>query len=328
MKKKRIMPLILTALVVAYFFGPVPSEPNLDNLKIVEVPSSIPELVNWVAEGESQFDIKPNNSSYFKFVAPDSLYKTEFTLLYLHGFSASPGEGLPVHEDIAKEYGMNLYVPRLYEHGLIEDEPMINFNGEGWMTSAKQAIEVAKQIGEKVIVMSCSTGGTASLFLSAQNDPAVVGQICYSPNIDLYDPKSFLLTKPWGLQIGRKVLGGDHYTWDVPKGAEKYWHGKYRIESLIQLKAMLDKSMEEEVFEKIKIPTFIAYYYKNEEEQDDVVSIEATKEMIEELGVAKENLDVVVLPTVGAHGMQSQFFSEDLEILKKETREFLDGIIE
>lgn len=328
MKKRRVFSLVLSVLVVAYFLGPAPAEPDLNELEIIEVPSNIPELMNWVAEGESKHTIKPNNSSYFKFIDPDSIYKTEYALLYLHGFSASPREGLPVHEDIAKEYGMNLYVPRLYEHGLIEDEPMINFNGEGWMTTAKQAIEVSKMIGEKVIIMSCSTGGTASLFLSAQNDPAVVAQVCYSPNIDLFDSKSILLTKPWGLQIGRKILGGDHYTWDIPKGAEKYWHGKYRIESLIQLKAMLDESMEEEVFNEIRIPTFIAYYFKNEKEQDDVVSINATKEMIEALGVEKEKLDVVVLPTVGAHGMQSQFFSKDLEAVMKETREFLDQVIE
>ncbi|NND76826.1 MAG: alpha/beta hydrolase [Flavobacteriales bacterium] len=327
MKKRRAFPLVLTAIVVAYFLGPAPDAPDLENLKLGSVPSDLMQIESWIREKNSAFKIKPDNGSYMKWANEDSIYQTEYTLLYLHGFSASPGEGLPMHEDIAKEYGMNLYVPRLFQHGLIEDEPMLGFTGEGWMTSAKEAIEVAKTLGEKVVIMSCSTGGTASLFLSAENDPAIAAQICYSPNVDLYDSKSFLLTKPWGLQIGRKVLGGEYYTWDVPEGAEKYWHGKYRLESLIQLKAMIDESMTKETFEKINVPTFIAYYYKNEEEQDDVVAISATKEMIKELGVAKEDLDVVVLPSVGAHAMQSHFFSKDLEGLKKETREFLDGIL-
>jgi hypothetical protein len=51
--------------------------------------------------------------------ANDSLkQKTEYAIVYLHGFSASQEEGNPVHRNIAKQFGCNLYLSRLSQHGV------------------------------------------------------------------------------------------------------------------------------------------------------------------------------------------------------------------
>ena len=36
--------------------------------------------------------------------------KTEYAVVYLHGFSASQEEGDPVHYDFAKKFGCNLFL--------------------------------------------------------------------------------------------------------------------------------------------------------------------------------------------------------------------------
>ena len=47
---------------------------------------------------------------------------------------------------------------------------------------AKEAIAIAKAIGDKVIVIGCSTGATLTLYLAAK-DQDLAGLILLSPNI-------------------------------------------------------------------------------------------------------------------------------------------------
>ena len=326
MSKIKILPLILLAFIAVYFIGPQPEEPNYK----FELPSNFPTNISlvddFIKESNSIYNIRPDNESSIIW-ADSSSSKTEYAIVYLHGFSASPGEGNPVNRDIAKEYGMNIYIPRLAHHGLISDEALLEFSSADFINSAYEAIKIGELIGENVIVMSCSTGGTAALYNIAYSDVNVYSQIMYSPNIRLADSKASLLSKPWGLQIARLVKGSKYNIWDVPNGAEKYWYGKYRLEGVVELQNMLETSMKPTTFSKISIPTFVSYYYKDEDKQDHVVSVDAMKEMIGQLSVPKENLTEHVFTTVDAHALQSGYFSKDITEVKNQTREFLENIL-
>ena len=130
-------------------------------------------------------NIKVDNAAKLEFY--DSIpQKTAYSVLYLHGFSASSGEGDPLHRNIARALKANLYLPRLSDHGLIEEEPMLNFTGQKYLDSAKEALAIAKKIGEKVIVIFSSTGGTLSLILG--NDPQIAALLLFGPNVKIYDP--------------------------------------------------------------------------------------------------------------------------------------------
>ena len=81
--------------------------------------------------------------------------KTKYSVVYLHGFTASGKEGDPVHKIIAKAFGANLYVPRLHGHGLEEEEPMLNFNNDDfWESGNKTArtlqLGMVRDIGDGV----------------------------------------------------------------------------------------------------------------------------------------------------------------------------------
>ena len=73
--------------------------------------------------------------------------KTEYAVVYLHGFSASQEEGDPVHYQFAQKFGCNLYLSRLYAHGIDTTEPLGNFTAEEVWNSAKEAFvgEFAKE---------------------------------------------------------------------------------------------------------------------------------------------------------------------------------------
>ena len=113
---KYLYKYILPACFIIFILGPAPSAPEL-NKKNIEINIEINEVTEWIKNKESKIkNIKDDNHS--KVIFFDSIpQKTEYSIVYLHGFSGSSEDGAPVHEMIARELGFNLYLPRLYAHG-------------------------------------------------------------------------------------------------------------------------------------------------------------------------------------------------------------------
>ena len=199
-------------------------------------------------------------------------------MVYLHGFSASHGEAYPLVQNFAERFQCNAFLSRLAHHGLQDVDAFAHLTPESLVESAKEAIAIGRVIGKKVILMSTSTGSTLSVYL-AGNDPDVHSLIMMAPNFDTHDPKMKMLTKPWGKQLFRYFNDSDYREWEdsTPKIRE-YWTVKNRIEGYIALRHLMEQTMNPETFNRIRIPYFIGYYYKNEDEFDDVISISAIKE--------------------------------------------------
>jgi cell division protein FtsW (lipid II flippase) len=80
-------------------------------------------------------------------------------------------------------------------------------------------------------------------------------------------------------------------------------------------------------FAKIKCPVFLAYYYKNEEEQDKTVSVPAMLKMFDELGTPAELKRKIAFPEAGAHVIASYIRSKDWQGVERETDKFLSEIV-
>lgn len=315
----RISSLIFI-LVALYFLGPSPDRPEWSSAMPV-VPSDPSQLETYIATKESQHKLKPNNEAQIVW-ADSTKQKTEYAVVYLHGFSASQMEGDPVHRRFAKEFGCNLFLARLADHGIDTVEALVNFTSDRWWADAKEALAIGKQLGEKVIIMSTSTGGTMALALAAEFPNDVHALINLSPNVALRDGSAFILNNPWGLQIARMVVGSDYRETDTKGEESKYWNSKYRIESLVQLEEMLESKMNKETFEKVKQPCLTLYYYKNEEEQDPQVSVSALLKMMDQLGTPAELKRAVAMPNAGAHVLGSSLVSKDVEGVYGEIESF------
>jgi esterase/lipase len=313
--------LALVAFTVVYFLGPKPKIPRYD-LTIPAVPTEFNALVEHVKEIESKVKVKPDNEARIVWANDSLKQKTEYVVLYLHGFSASQEEGDPVHENFAKKFGCNLYLSRLSEHGLQSDEPMKDITADKLWNSAVEAYAIAKQLGEKVIIMSTSTGGTLSLMLCA-NFPEIHSQILLSPNIRIFDPNSRLLNDHWGFQIAKMVMGTDHIiTANQTENFKKYWYSKYPFIPLTELEELVETSMTKENFTKVKQPTLLLYYYKNEKEQDNVVSVAAMKEMFNQLGTPASMKRETAIPNAGDHVIGGSIVSKDIASVEKEIEKF------
>lgn len=310
MKKRYKVLLGLSAiLVAAYFAGPKPKRP-LYLATPVKVPE-INELEKYVAEIESKHKIKPGNEAEIVW-ADSSHQQTEYAIVYLHGFSASKTEGNPVHLNLAKKLKANLYLSRLADHGIDTIAPLRHFTADGLWNTSKQALAIGKKLGKKVILIGTSTGGTAALKLAATY-PEINSLILLSPNVAINDRNAWMLNDPWGLQLARKVLGSDER---VVEGRtleyKKYWYTNYRIESLVQLQEFVETTMLKSVFESVKQPVLMVYYYKNELEQDPVVRVDAMLEMFDELGTPASLKQKIAIPNAGNHVLGSYLTSKDL----------------
>lgn len=317
--------ILLMILVVTYLVGPRVNVGELSK-ELPEVPDSLEEIENYIdSREESKTNIRLNNDA--EIIWYDSLPAvTEYAMVYLHGFSASRMEGNPIHRELAERYGCNLYLPRLTGHGLDEEEAMLNLTAADMMQSAAEAIAIGKKIGKKVILLTTSTGGTYGLYL-AENQPDIAGIVLYSPNIKIYDPNSFLLSKPWGLELARLVKGSNYHQWPLDSLRGNYWTNKYRLEVLTQLQGLVETTMLPETFEKVNQPVFLGYYYKDETAQDNTVSVPAMLEMYDQLGTPEPLKRKAAFPEANHHVIGSYLTSGDLDGVKQETIQFLEEVV-
>lgn len=313
-------------LILTYFLGPHPSTPSY-NIELPNVPQDATGLNNFINGRESSHRLKPDNQARIVWYNDSLKQKTEYAIVYLHGFSASQAEGDPVHRNIARKFGCNLYLSRLAEHGIDTSESLANLTAENYWESAKEALAIGKQIGNKVILMGTSTGGTFALLLAAKF-PDVNSLVLMSPNIAINDPNAWLLNNPWGIQIARAVLHSDYVqSKDNRDIYKQYWNSKYRIEAATQLEELLETSMTEDIFKQVHQPVLNLYYYKDEVHQDSVVKVSAMKLMMQQLGTPANLKRSIALPNTGNHVIGSYIKSRDVESVQREIKRFMTEIL-
>jgi pimeloyl-ACP methyl ester carboxylesterase len=322
MKILRGLLYLISVLTIIYLFGPHPDKPTYP-LDMPDIPTEAGSLETYIKDMESRRLVKPENEARIIWQNDSLKNKTEYAVVYLHGFSASQEEGDPVHTDFARNYGCNLFLARLAEHGLDTAEALINLTADNYWESAKQALAIGKQLGQKVILMGTSTGGTQALQLAAAFPNDVAALVLMSPNIEINDPNAWILNNHWGLQLARLVKKGNYnIASDQRDIYKKHWYSTYRLEGTVALQEMLETSMNEETFAKIKQPLLLLYYYKDDDHQDNVVKVSAMKKMFEQVSTPAGSKKAVAVPNAGDHVMGSYIKSGDLETVKREITHF------
>ena len=312
---------LIFVLLILYFIGPKPSKPTYTpNLPAIP---AIVNLQSYVTLNEAKHNIKIGNQAEIVWADSGKVQQTEYAIVYLHGFSASKAEGDPAYHYLAKALKANMYLARLADHGIDTISPMQFFTADRLWQSAKEAYSIGKKLGKKVIIVGTSTGGTLALQLAATY-PEINSLVLMSPNIAINDEKAWLLNNPWGLQIARKVTGGNERVIDG-KSFEytKYWYTNYRLESVVELQELLESAMTPKLFAQVKQPVLMLYYYKNDKEQDPVVKVEAMLKMFNELGTPSAMKQKIAIPNAGNHVIGSSITSKDIEGVEKA----MDGFI-
>jgi len=313
---------ILILLIAAFAVGPKANFKKVDNTPSSEkYDITTLDAIIESREAAVQF-LKPDNEA--RIVWADSLkQKTKYSLVYLHGFSASQAEGAPVHTNLAKKLKANLYLPRLSGHGIDTREAMSDLTPGMLIEDAKDAIAIGKTIGEEVIVIGCSTGGTLGIYLAA-NDPDINSLILLSPNIAIKDPTAAMVTGPWGEELAYQLIGPYR---EFDGKTNPYWSDKYSTNGIIALQALLDQTMIPEVFNKVTCPVYCGYYYKDEKQQDQVVSVEAMLDFKDHIATPDEKVLFQAFSNVGNHVIASKYKTDHWKEVEDGIWEYLESKI-
>ena len=102
MKFIKWLGIIVLLLIVLYFLGPQPPSPKYVK-DLPEIPAEPVLLEKYVRDQEALHKIKPDNEARIIWLNDSTKQKTDYAVVYLHGFSASQEEGDPVHIGVCKK---------------------------------------------------------------------------------------------------------------------------------------------------------------------------------------------------------------------------------
>ena len=315
------IPLIIG---IIYLSGPVIKFDAIDLRQEVLIPENLEVLSDHIAEMDSAVpDLKSGNGARILW-GNGTIEKTPYAIVYLHGFSASHHEGYPINIDVAERYGMNIYLSRMYDHGRRDTNSFQFLTPDAYFKSAIEAMEIGRLIGDSIIVMSCSTGGTLAAMLDSRY-PEIAAHIMYSPNFGLANPASSFILKPWGKEITKFYLKGEYNRLDYPPMAPRYWNDIYHMNGIFVVQVLVEKYLNRAVFENIRKPVFIGCYYKNDKEQDDAVSVKMMKYYFGLLGTPVNKKKLIEFPNTQAHVIINPIFSKDVESVRDSTFSFFEN---
>lgn len=294
------------------------------------IPDNIAELEAYLSQRESAFDLKPGTEAQIVWNCGSSLQKTEYALVYLHGFRASHPEGNPVHKAIAEHFGCNLYLSRHYEHGIDTKYPLLHLTEEKLRQSAHFAFEIGRRIGKKVILMGTSTGASLALYLAAKPDfqDHISSLVLYSPLVRFHGIKEQLLMHAASRKI-LSIIPGRRFiikTESTTYAEDRIWNNCYALGGALALGAFIQSTMTNELFRKVRCPTFIGYYYKNNRERDKVVSISGIKKLAQKLRARTNSVSLMNFPGAQNHVICSSLVSKSVSAVIDRTKIFLKNL--
>lgn len=325
----KIIKFLLIFILILGILGAVGPKVTFKPATLLDTDINVPigEIEDYVKSKEFQIkDLKLRNEAQIIWANDTLKEKTAYSVVYIHGFSAGHEEGAPIHKEFAKRYGFNLYLARLEDHGRAFDDTFKNLTPDNFIQSAEDAIDIGKILGDKVIVMSCSTGGTLATILAAAGED-IHSMIMYSPNIDIYDSNSEILLFPWGKQLSSIVMGGDYNRISYTPEQKKYWNEVYHTNGLFTLKNIIKEYMHKETFKNIKMPVFMGYYYKDEENQDKVVSVQRMLDFYDQIGTTNDQKHKVAFPNAGHHVISSYLMNKNINEVANETYQWAEKVL-
>ncbi len=294
--------------------------PQLSAQSVVDF--TIETIDEWIQHREADIlDLKKDNNAQITW-AKEPRTTTDLVFVYLHGFGASRVEAEPVVSKLAEEFQANVYYARLKGHGRSGSEGFEELTKESYLDSAEEALEIGRFLGKKVVLISTSTGGTLSLYLAAKHKD-IAALILYSPFVGLKNPMMNQITTPEGREMFKSMIGGEVQKMNRPDPESKYWSTEYHINAYVALISMLKETMTPETFKAVTCPVFLGYYYKNEQEQDQVVSVSAMLDMYEQLGTSEDAKQKEAFPDTGNHVIASDLRSKDWSSVLDASQQFI-----
>ncbi|MDF4002919.1 alpha/beta fold hydrolase [Luteibacter sp. PPL552] len=238
--------------------------------------SALDDLAHDIAAREhASPGLKPDNEARVVF-APGARDRRPLAVVYLHGFTASQAEGAPGHRAIAEACGAHLYLARLRGHGSDDPSAMAGSTAERWTADADGALDIGLRLGERVVLVGTSMGGTLALDLAARRGEAVAGVATWSPGIRVHDPAQLAAAVA---MTGAIAVEGERTDFQ-----RRYWSQAVHTDGVRALASLFDERMRPERLARIACPVFMGAWDGGEGDRDTLTSVAAMREAFGWLG--------------------------------------------
>mgnify|MGYP001827006200 FL=1 len=197
------------------------------------IPERLEMLDSYLAESESRVSGIRDGCEKIIVWYGDQRRQRDRAIVYIHGFSASRMETWPLCDRLAEAMGANLFYTRLTGHGQ-DGDALATATVQDWMNDGMEAIAIGQQLGEKVILVGTSTGGTLAAWLAAQ--PSVAARIhrliLLSPNFFPKNPLATAALWPPTLRLFESYFGGWR-SFSVANARHAiYWTVRYPVRAI------------------------------------------------------------------------------------------------
>jgi len=229
----------------------------------------------YLQEQEARFDdIRPGNQKRVIWHGLEEV-PTGLSIVYLHGFSASSEEIRPVPDRVAEALGANLVFARFRGHGR-DGDAMAEARAGDWMADVAEALAIGRKVGQEVIVIATSTGGTVAAV--AAHDQGLMrdvkGIAFVSPNFGLKAAGAPLLTLPGARYWVPLVAGRTRSFEPQNEGHAREWTTSYPMEAVMPLAALVKHAAGLE-YGAVSVPAL--FYYSDEDAVLDAGATDAVR---------------------------------------------------
>jgi len=251
-----LIPIVFVGLLM-FSFGPRP-----DTFWKITFNDSVigSDLEDYLRKSEAGVPaLRENAEKLIVWNDPVSKDNTEYAIVYVHGFSASRVEIDPVPRMVAKALGANLFYTRLTGHGR-DGDAMAEATLDAWANDMAEAIAIGARLGNKVILLSASTGGTLSVLALSEPSlaPKIAGIASVSPNFAVQGASTGLLNMPWAETLLPLVFGDERSFEPENEAHAKGWTTRYPSSSVFPMAALL-REVQELDYSKIKTPALFIF---------------------------------------------------------------------
>lgn len=293
--------ILITSLIAlpCLLFGLGPRVP----IDTILHPSALPaDLDAYLSEREAAApDLVPGTGKRIVW-AGEAGERTDWSVVYLHGFSGSRQEAAPLADRVAGALGANLFYTRFTGHGR-DDDALLAGSVNAWLNDAHEAYRIGERLGDRVLLMGTSTGGTIATWLATRPETPALGAVALlSPNFGLPDPNAAVLTWPWGGLIAELGIGETRSWTPQNERHARYWTHRYPTRALLPMAGMV-KLVRQTDLTAARVP-FLVIYSPN----DRVVSPDAIEATFSRIGASRKKL----VPYTGASNPAQHVLAGDI----------------
>lgn len=252
----RLLAVLLVCGAALWFLAPRSGVDRAIAFSETNIPADVETYIN---QREAAFsDIRPGDAKRILWAGAKGA-KTPLAIVYIHGFSAGPAEIRPVPDEVARALGANLFFTRLAGHGR-DGAAMAGASAEDWLFDMAEAMAVGRRLGERVIVMGTSTGGTLAALAATdpQLNEGLAGTVLISPNFGIHPPAQWLLDAPFIERWGTSVAGQTRTFTPLNPEQGRHWTTEYPTVALYPM-ARLIRAARAADYTKAQTPALFLY---------------------------------------------------------------------